>query len=115
VSEQVGTGIITVFPNIRHAFDALPQFCLDPVRVSEPTPDRVLETLRHSEIFKQAYYVSDPEWVPDDSRFRPAFELALEDEEEVFLFPPVYNTLTQFAESYDQFVERIVARTKHRE
>lgn len=110
VTEQVGTGIITVFPNVRHAFDALPQIELDPRRLEDPVPDHVLEVLTHSELFKQAYYVADPEWIADDSRFRPEYELVLEDEERVFEYPPVYNTLTQFADSYDEFVQRILER-----
>jgi hypothetical protein len=114
ISEQLGTGIITVFPNIRHAFDALEQICLKPTRVAEPTPEHVLEVLQHSEIFRQAYYVADSAWVSDDSRFKPACELTLEDEESVFLYPPVYNTLTQFAESYDRFVARILERKEYR-
>jgi len=110
VTEQVGTSIITVFPNVRHAFDALPRIELDPRRLEDPVPDHVLEVLTHSELFKQAYYVADPEWIADDSRFRPEYELALEDEERVFEYPPVHNTLTQFADSYDQFVQRILER-----
>ena len=110
VTEQVGTSIITVFPNVRHALDALPPIELDPHRVEEPVPDHVLETLTHSELFKQAYYVGDSEWVADDSRFKPEYELVLEDEEKVFEYPPVYNTLTQFGESYDRFVQRILER-----
>jgi len=110
ITEQVGTSIITVFPNVRHAFDALHRIDLDPHRVDEPVPDHVLETLTHSEIFKQAYYVGDPEWVADDSRFKPQNVLTLEDEERVFEYPPVYNTLTQFSEGYDRFVQRILER-----
>jgi len=110
ITEQVGTSIITVFPNVRRAFDALPQIALDPRRVEEPVPAHVLEVLTHSEIFKQGYYVADSEWVADDSRFKPEYELVLEDEEKVFEYPPVYNTLTQFSEGYDRFVQRVLER-----
>jgi len=110
ITELVGTSIITVFPNVRHAFDALSQVELDPHRVEEPVPEHVLEVLTHSEIFKQAYYVADPEWVADDSRFKPDYELVLEDEERVFEYPPIYNTLTQFSEGYDRFVQRLLER-----
>lgn len=110
VTEQVGTSIITVFPNVRHAFDALSQIELDPRRLESPVPGHVLEVLTHSELFKQAYYVRDPDWVADDSRFRPEYELVLEDEKGVYEYPPVYNTLTQFADSYDLFVQRILER-----
>jgi len=110
ITEQVGTSIITVFPNVRHAFDVVPQIELHPQQVGEPVPDQVLEALTHSEIHKQAYYVGDSEWVADDSRFKPQYELVLEDEEGVFQYPPVYNTLTQFSEGYDRFVQRILER-----
>ena len=110
ITEQVGTSIITVFPNVRHAFDALPHIEPDPHQVEKPVPEHVLEVLTHSEIFKQAYYVADSEWVADDSRFKPQYELVLEDEEKVFKYPPVYNTLTQFSEGYDRFIQRILER-----
>ena len=73
-------------------------------------PERVLEVLTHSEIFKQAYYVADSEWVADDYRFKPDYELVLEDEGKVFEYPPIYNTLTQFSEGYDRFVQRLLER-----
>jgi hypothetical protein len=112
VTEQVGTGIITVFPNVRHAFDEAGEIDLDARRVEAPVPDEVLETLIHSELFKQAYYVGDKEWVADDSRFKPAHELVLADEERVFGYPPINATLTQFGNSYDQFVQRILERKR---
>lgn len=111
ITEDLGTSIITVFPNVRRAFDELPEIKLDPLRVEEPVPEHVLEVLTHSEIFKQAYYVSDRSWVPmEDERFRPDYVLELEDEEAVAAWPPVYNTLTQFSDGYDRFVERLVGR-----
>jgi len=111
ITEDVGTSIITVFPNVRRAFDELPEIELDPLRVEEPVPEHVLDVLAHSEIFKQAYYVADRAWVPqEDERFRPEYELVLEDEEAVAAWPPVYNTLTQFSNGYDRFVERLVGR-----
>ena len=110
VTEQVGTSIITVFPNVRHAFDILPLIEIDPRQVEQPVPDHVLEILTHSELFKQAYYVGDSRWVADDTRFRPQYELVLEDEMKVLEYPPIYDTLTQFGRGYDQFVERILER-----
>ena len=111
ITEDVGTSIITVFPNVRRAFDAEMEVSLEPKRIDEPVPERALEVLAHSEIFKQAYYVADRDWVPEeDERFRPEYELVLEDEEAVAAWPPVYNTLTQFSDGYDRFVERLVGR-----
>ena len=93
------------------AFDQETALELQPTRVHDPVPPRVLEVLAHSEIFKQAYYVADRSWVAEeDQRFRPGNTLALEDEVAVAAWPPVYNTLKQFAEGYDRFVERLVSR-----
>jgi len=110
VTETIGTRIITVFPNVRHAFDNEPQMGLRPVQVNAAVPPRVLEVLVHSEIFKQAYYVADQRWVQaDDERLRPDKVLALEDEAAVAAWIPVHNTLKEFAESYDRFVARLVS------
>ncbi|MGB9880598.1 MAG: transaldolase family protein, partial [Anaerolineae bacterium] len=111
VTEAVGTSIITVFPDVRHAFDQEKEMVLQANRIDEPVPDHVLQVLTHSEIFKQAYYVSDAKWVEhEDERFRPNKVLTLEDEAEVAAWPPVYNTLKQFADSYDHFVQRLMSR-----
>ncbi len=111
MTEILGTSLLSVFPNVRRAFDAGPGLELEPERIAEPVPDEALRVLQHSEIFKQAYYVADTEWVgEEDERFRPDRELALEDEEAVFAWPPVHATLTQFMDAYDGFVDRIMER-----
>lgn len=108
ITEIVGLRIISIFPNIRRSFDAQPPVELTPYQIDEPVADEILETLTHSEIFKQAYYVADRNWVPDgDARSKPDDPLALEDEESVFNWEPVYNTITGFSDAYDQFVRRI--------
>jgi hypothetical protein len=111
VTEAVGTRIITVFPNIRRAYDSLKGAALDPDRVHRPIPDQVLAVLAHSEIFKQAYFVADRRWVErEDPRFVPSVPLRLEDEAAVADWPPVRNTLTEFCDRYDRFVKRIEGR-----
>jgi hypothetical protein len=111
MTEILGTSLLSVFPNVRRAFDARPGLELEPERIAEPVPEEALQILQHSEIFKQAYYVADTEWVrEEDERFRPDRELALEDEEAVFAWPPVHATLTQFMDAYDGFVDRIMER-----
>jgi hypothetical protein len=111
ITEDIGTSIITVFPNVRHAFDLEPEMSLEDNRIAVPVPESVLAALSHSEIFKQAYYVSDPGWGEDeDPRFRPRNVLTLEMEEEVAAWAPIHNTLTQFAAGYDRFVQRLVSR-----
>jgi len=111
ISEVIGTGIITIFPNVRHAFDALLPMELDPRRVETPVPDRVLEVLRHSEVFKQAYHIGNPDWLEEeDGRFRPDRILRLEDEAAVVEWLPVKNTIAEFCASYDAFLKRIESR-----
>jgi transaldolase len=113
VTEVVGAGIISVFPNIRRPFDAQAGLVLDPRRIESPVPAEILETLTHSEIFKQAYYVADRDWISqEDQRFRPDRELRLQDEANVAAWPPVHSTLSEFIRSYDSFVERIIQRKR---
>lgn len=113
ITEILGTSILSVFPNVRRAFDAQPQIELQPRQIESPVSDDILETLTHSEIFKQAYYVADGDWLPEgDGRFRPAVELTLEDEAATAAWPPVHNTLTQFCDSYDSFVQQILERKR---
>jgi len=111
ITEITGAGILSVFPNVRRAFDGEPEIELDPRRIETPIADAILEVLRHSEIFKQAYYVGDRDWVDEeDGRFRPDQELTLADEMETVTWAPVHNTLTEFCNSYDKFVQRILER-----
>jgi transaldolase len=111
MTEILGASILSVFPNVRRAFDAQPEMTLEPLRIEAPVPEEILERLTHSEIFKQAYYVADREWVAEEEeRFRPDYELTLEDEAGTAAWAPVYNTLTGFCDAYDTFVERIRGR-----
>jgi len=111
ISEVIGTGIITIFPNVRHAFDALPAIVLSPRKVENPVPDRVLEILGNSEIFKQAFHVGAPDWLEgEDDRFRPDRVLRLDDDAAVIEWLPVKNTIAEFCRSYDAFVQRIETR-----
>lgn len=112
VTEVLGTSLISVFPNIRRAFDAVSEMALRPQQVNSIVPDKALDILTHSEIFKQAYYVANRDWVPEeDDRFQPMYELTLEDEDGTASWAPVHDTLTGFIDSYDKFVERILERT----
>jgi transaldolase len=111
MTEILGATLLSVFPNVRRAFDAVADLDLAPTQIEMPVPSHLLAVLQHSEIFKQAYYVADRGWVPDeDERFRPSHELRLDQRADVFDWPPVYNTMTQFQNAYDAFVERILAR-----
>ena len=105
VIDAMGTTVITIFPNIRHALDATPNLPFNGTQLDAPVPEPALEVLAKSEIFKQSY------WLPgDDERFRPARPLTLEDEAGTAAWAPVAATLNEFCSAYDKFVERIAAR-----
>jgi len=113
VTETIGTGIISVFPDIRYLYDQH-EISVSPTQVAAPVPRDVLDVLSHSEIFRQAYYVADRSWVADeDESFRPNRQLALEDEDAVVEWPPVKATLGQFCEAYDAFVARILEPARY--
>ena len=110
ITEILGTGVLTVFPDVRRVFDRVPVE-LKPRQVEEEVPAEILEVLSHSEIFRQAYYVADRGWAPEeDERFRPIYELTLEDEAGTFSWAPVHHTLTQFIGSYDTLITRVMER-----
>ena len=109
----VGAAILSVFPNVRYAFDHSPEIPLNSSQIEAPVPQHILETLSHSEIFKQAYFVANRDWSTAESeRLRPDYELTLEDEANVFTWPPIYNTLTEFISSYNTMKQRLSERTQ---
>lgn len=110
ITEMVGTGILSVFPNVRRAFDRQPDMKLEPRRIEAPVPAEILNRLAHSEIFKQAYYVAEL----DGPQFKPEVELTLADTAAVSAWLPIHNTLTEFVKSYDTFVGRIRERKQVR-
>lgn len=111
ITEMIGTGILSVFPNIRRAFDQQPEMKLEPRRIETPIPADILSRLAHSEIFRQAYYVAEL----DGPHFKPEVELALADTGAVAAWLPISNTLTEFVKSYDTFVGRIRERKQVRQ
>jgi hypothetical protein len=111
ITEVVGTGIITVFPNVRRSFDRLPPVPLDGNRIEAPVPGEVFDVLRHSEVFKQAYWLGpEADGEPEPADLRPAHPLSLEDRTATAGWTPVANTLDEFCKAYDSFVDRIQAR-----
>lgn len=111
ITEVVGTGILTVFPNVRRSFDRLPAVPLDGNRIEAPVPGEVFDVLRHSEIFKQAHWLGlQSNGEPDPVDLRPAHPLSLEDRTATAGWTPVANTLDEFCKAYDSFVDRIQAR-----
>ncbi len=112
ISEVVGTGILTVFPNVRRAYDSLPGLSIGARQIEAPAPETMLPILAHSEIFRQAYYVDVPGWGDDGGEMKPEHVLALEDEAATAEWLPVRNTLNEFCKAYDVFVERIEGRRR---
>lgn len=112
ITEVIGTGIVTVFPNVRRAFDRLPEVALIGRSIDRPVPEGALAVLRHSEIFKQAYWLGPlAEGMEGDRpELRPENPLALEDHSATSAWAPVANTLGEFCKAYDSFVDRIQAR-----
>ncbi len=105
ITEITGARLLSVFPNVRRAFDLAAPIAIQPRQIEAPVSPRILEILSHSEIFKQAYYLPG-----EDERFRPQKPLSLEDEEGTFNWPPVYNTLTEFIKSYQTTAQRVAER-----
>ena len=109
-TEVLGTGVITVFPNVRRSLDEAVCPPLEPNSIRLPVPPRAMHILRNSEIFKQGY------WLPGDGEtYRPARPLVLEDQEAVAGWPPVLNTLTEFQRSYRSLKDRIARQRDARE
>lgn len=112
ITEILGASILSVFPNVRRPFDQVPALAWEPMRIEAPVPDEVLEVLSHSEIFRQAYYVADRAWLPEQDGFKPDDELTLDDEAAVAAWAPIRNTLGGFQQSFDTFVARILDRKR---
>lgn len=110
VFDCAGVSVITVFPNIRRSLDSLEHAVWRRAAAGEPAPERHLEVLSHSELFRQAYFVADSGWLADDSRFKPEHEITLDDQEATADFVPVRDTLRQFGAAYDGFVRRLLGR-----
>ncbi|MDP6350025.1 MAG: transaldolase family protein, partial [Chloroflexota bacterium] len=110
VIDCAGVSVITIFPNVRHALDGLDAIEWRNDAVAEEVEAEHLEILKSSELFKQAYFVGDSEWVRDDREFAPDFEIRLADEAATVAFVPINATLTEFGGVYDVFVRRLDGR-----
>lgn len=107
VEETLGVPVITIFPDIRRAFDASPRQ-LDVESVWHDPDGEILHQLVQSEIFRQAYYLPG-----DADKLHPKQPLSLEQDALVQEWAPVQRTLSQFAEAYaeaEELVREIAAR-----
>ncbi len=106
ISDMWGVPLITVFPNVRRAYDDRER-PFDGRAIDGETPGETLDVLAKSEIFRQAW------WLPGDpERFKPSRPLTLEerDAEAVAVWPPVGQTLNQFIDLYRQMGGMVKAR-----
>jgi hypothetical protein len=112
ITETIGTGILTVFPNVRRAFDRLPKVALDGDRINASVPNEIFDVLRRSEVFKQAYWLGPlaVSGESDPAELRPLTPLSLENRAGTAGWAPVANTLNEFCKAYDSFVDSILAR-----
>jgi hypothetical protein len=111
ITENLGVSVISVLPMVRGPFDRLRRLSLNGKQVEHAIPPRVLDILGRSEIFRQAYWVGDEEWLPEeDPGLRPANALSLEDEQATSSWAPANEVLTDFIKAYDVFVGRIQGR-----
>ena len=112
ITEVLGVGILTAFPNVRRAFDRLAPMALEGHRIDTPVPQEVFSVLRHSEVFKQAYWLGPlaATGESDAPELAPARPLALASRAATAEWIPVANTLSEFCKAYDSFVDRIQAR-----
>jgi transaldolase len=106
LTELWGVPLVTLFPNVRRAYDGAPRPAPAPA-LSAPTPARELEVLLRSEIFRQAWWTE-----ADGGRGRPERALSLDpaDGEAVARWAPVGETLAQFIGTFEEMRGMVRAR-----
>ncbi len=108
ISELWGSPVITIFPNVRRAFD-IQRRELSPRTVHNSTPSEALAVLKKSEIFKQAWF--GPSGPPADRPNRP-LSLNAVDSQELLRWQPVAETMKQFIEQYREMGRMIEKRIR---
>ncbi len=106
ISELWGVPLITIFPNVRRAYDAKPRPLVSD-SLSGAAPEADLRILLKSEIFRQAWW-TEQDGDPD----RPHRPLTLDptDSAAVSQWAPVRETLTQFIGTYTEMGGMVKAR-----
>lgn len=98
ISEIWGTGLITIFPNVRRAYD-MEKRSDTTCSINHATSNSAFDDLCKSELFRQAW------WIPGDSDVcKPArvLSLAAADEKAVLEWTPIKDTLKQFIQEYNK-------------
>lgn len=108
LSELWGVPLITIFPNVRRAWDSHPRPFAGNA-LAQPTPVDAIEVMKKSEIFRQAWWIAgDPETA------KPAHPLSLDHRDAAALaqWAPMAQTLKQFIELYDQMGTMVRGRIR---
>jgi transaldolase len=108
ISELWGVPVITIFPNVRRAYDRHPRD-LDGTAVERQTPSGELETLFESEIFRQAWWL---EGDPEKARPDAPLELTMGGAAQLAAWKPMADTFGQFIDLYGQMGRMVVERMK---
>ena len=95
ISELTGPQIMSIFPNVRRAWDIVNRE-FSAGTIENETPEQYLTILKKSEIFRQAWWTED-----DEMDGRPETILHLSEEEKVRQWVPIKATLDQFLAAYD--------------
>ncbi len=101
IAEIWGSPSITVFPNVRRAYDAISRDFND-MTVEKSTPADAMKVLQKSEIFRQAWWVEG-----DDADLKPAKQLTLDaaNTDAVVAWQPIAETLKAFIQTYQDTAE----------
>jgi len=108
ISELWGCPVITIFPDVRRAFESHPRTFAGNA-VDAATPAEALDMLLRSEIFRQAWWTPGD---PDEQKPSRVLTLDPEDADALASWQPMANTLSQFTEFYQQLGEMIEARMR---
>jgi len=103
ISELIGSQIITIFPNVRRAWDSKRRNYVSET-IRNRTPGKLLKVLKKSEIFRQAWWIEED---TDDSRPKQVLSLEEADNEAVLKWVPIKATLDQFREAYGELRNQV--------
>jgi transaldolase len=108
ISELWGVPVITIFPNVRRAYDRHERE-LDGDAIAHDTPRPAIETLLESEIFRQAWWVDG-----DPQSMQPKNPLSMKETAAATLaaWKPMADTFDQFIDLYGQMGRMVVDRMR---
>ena len=109
ISELWGIPLITVFPNIRRAYDVKPR-SFEGHALNRKTPEREMTILRRSQIFRQAWWLQG-----DEDDMHPEQPISLDDVDREILssWPPFADTLNQFIDMYEEMKLLVIGRMRY--